>query len=160
MNGPVNSRFAVGPFVAGAPLLLIGVLFIVGLSSAAGNVIGGVLVAVGVLLLVWSVVMFRKLSRWNDLRKAGWHKLVVLIVIDDAHGEQQKTLLDTPDGKYRIALAHYPLELRDAIEEINEIEYVGELGDNQPILMRPSGGGIEYFGLARELETLRAEGQA
>lgn len=158
MNGPVNSRFAVGPFVAGAPLLLIGVLFLVGLSSTTGDIIGWVFIVVGIALLVWSIVMFRKLSSWNELRKGKWKKVRVLIVVDDAYGEREKTLLDTKDGKYRIALARYPLELRDEIEMKNQVEYVGELADGEAILVRLKKGGIEYFGRIRSIATLGTEG--
>ena len=158
MNGPVNSRFAVGPFVAGAPLLLIGVLFIVGLSSTMADVIGWLFVLAGVALLVWSIVMFRKLSRWNELRKGRWNKLRVLMVVDDAYGEREKTLLDTRDGRFRIALARYPLELRDEIEVKNQIEYVGELADGEAILVRLEKGSIEYFGRIRSTANLRSEG--
>lgn len=158
MNGPVNSRFAVGPFVAGAPLLLIGVLFIVGLSSTTADIIGGLFVLVGVALLIWSIVMFRKLSTWNQLRKGKWSRLKVLIVVDDAYGEREKTLLDTKDGKYRIALARYPLELRDEIELKNVIEYVGDLSDGEAVLVRIKQGSIEYFGRVREKAGLDAKG--
>lgn len=157
MNGPINSRFAVGPFVAGAPLLLIGVLFIAGLRSTAGDVIGWIFVVTGILLLIWSVLMFRQLQRWNELRRTGWKKLKVLLVVDDAYGERDKTLLDSKDGKYRIAMARYPLELRDEIEETNQIEYVGELSDTKPILVRPREGELEYFAVVRTTEALRAE---
>lgn len=160
MNGPVNSRFAVGPFVAGAPLLLIGVLFLVGLSSTMGDIIGIFFIVVGIALLVWSVVMFRKLSAWNDLRKGKWRKVRVLVVVDDAYGEREKTLLDTKDGKYRIALARYPLELRDEIELKNQIEYVGDLADGASVLVRLQPGGIEYFGAIRSIADLRAEGRS
>jgi hypothetical protein len=116
-------------------------------------------VAVGVVLLVWSIVMFRKLSAWNELRRGKWTKLRVLMVVDDAYGERAKTLLDTKDGKYRIALARYPLELRDEIEVKNQIEYVGELADGEAILVRLQKGSIEYFGRIRSIANLRAEGR-
>lgn len=156
MNGPVNSRFAVGPFVGGAPLLLIGVLFIVGLDSKMGDILGWIFVAVGVGLLILSVLMFRELSKWNALRRGGWKKLKVKMVIDDAYGERDKTLLDTKDGEYRIAMARYPLELRDEIEQTNVIEYVGELADDSSILVRPRRGEIEYFARCKSLESVRA----
>lgn len=159
MNGPVNSRYAVGPFVAGAPLLLIGVLFIVGVSkSTMADIVGIVFVVVGVALLIWSVIMFKKLSKWNHLRKGKWNRLRVLMVVDDAYGEQEKTLLDTKDGKYRIALARYPLELRDEIELKNQVEYVGELADSEPVLVRLEKGSIEYFGQVRLIAGLSAKG--
>lgn len=154
MNGPINSRFAVGPFVAGAPAVLIGVLFIVGLDSTMGDILGWIFVVVGVGLLVLSVLMFRALSSWNKLRRSGWRKLVVKVVVDDAYGERDKTLVDTKDGKYRIAMARYPLELRDEIEATNVIEYVGELGDDAAILVRPKQGELEYFARCRLLATL------
>lgn len=157
MNGPVNSRYAVGPFVAGAPLLLIGVLFIAGLSSTVADVIGGGFVLVGGTLLVWSIVMFRKLSQWNELRKGTWTTLPVLMVVDDAYGEREKTLLDTADRQYRIALVRYPVELRDEIELKNQVEYVGELADGEAILVRLHQGSIEYFGRVRAIAGLRTE---
>ncbi|WP_106848967.1 hypothetical protein [Blastococcus sp. Marseille-P5729] len=155
MNGPINSRFAVGPFVAGAPMLLIGVLFIAGLDSTMGDILGWIFVVVGVALLVLSMLMFRELSRWNKLRRTGWQKLVVKMVVDDAYGERDKTLVDTKDGKYRIAMARYPLELRDEIESSNVIEYVGELGDDTAILVRPRKGELEYFARCRSLAMLQ-----
>ncbi|MFV0535531.1 MAG: hypothetical protein ACK5MR_18055 [Cumulibacter sp.] len=158
MYGPVNSRFAVGPFVAGAPMVGIGVLFLVGLSSTTADIIGWLFVAAGIVLLAWSIVMFRKLSHWNKLRKGKWSRVRVLMVVDDAYGEREKTLLDTKDGKYRIALVHYPLELRDEIEMKNQIEYVGELANDSSVLVRLSSGSIEYFGRVRTLASLRAEG--
>lgn len=159
MNGPINSRFAVGPFVAGAPAVLIGILFIAGLRSTAGDIIGWIFVVVGVGLLVLTVVMYRELSRWNKLRREGWKKLVVMVVVDDASGEQDKTLLDARDEGFRIALARYPLELRDEVELSNQIEYVGDIADESSILVRPRAGELEWFGKCRSLTSLQ-EGPA
>ena len=154
MNGPINSRFAVGPFVAGAPMVLIGVLLIAGLRSSFADVLGWIFVLVGAALLVLSVLMFRALSRWNERRRGQWTRVSATVVHDDAYSEQAKTLVDTSDGQWRIALARYPLELRDLVADNKQLEYVGTLADNESVLVRPEAGALEYFGKCRAISQL------
>ncbi|WP_153503861.1 hypothetical protein [Cumulibacter manganitolerans] len=154
MNGPVNSRFAVGPFIAGAPLVLIGVLLIAGLRSSFADILGWIFVVVGIGLLVLSILMFRELSKWNVLRRGKWTTVAATVVHDDAYSEQAKTLIDTVDGKWRIALARYPLELRDVIADQKRLEYVGTLADDASLLVRPTPGELEYFARCRAIASI------
>lgn len=141
------------------------------------------LIAVAVTLLVWSarptfatvllvalavvaliaialgLFAFYQANQWNRLRKQGWSSMTVRVVPDHAQEEVSKTLLDTLDGSWRLAVIGYPLEARDAIAESGTMEYVGAIAHDKPILIRPVDqltARFEYFCYAKSRASLEA----
>lgn len=108
-----------------------------------------VILVVGVAIVGAGLGAFSAANKWNKKRRLGWTRLDVHVLPDDASGEIEKTLLDTNDRRWRIAMARYPLAMRDVIIADHTIEYVGELRHDKPILLRPAaaaGRSYESFG--------------
>ena len=142
-------------FGAGAVLLVAGAVWVLGDNGAGLTVLGWVLAVLGLMVLTLAIIAYVAISRWIRQRRAGWRPLEARVVIDVASGEQKKTLLDTVDGQWRIALIEYPLELRDRLERDGRIEYIGEIRHKKPIVVRPVGvESAEYLGYARSRQEL------
>lgn len=120
-----------------------------------GPIVGWVLFGIGVLMIALTLTSYLSIARWNSMRKAGWRSLEVRVLLDHARGEKDKTLVDTADGQWRIAMLNYPLELRDQVERNGRIEYLGELAHKKPILLRALGSDLEFVGYARAQSSLR-----
>ncbi|QHC00749.1 hypothetical protein EK0264_10915 [Epidermidibacterium keratini] len=142
-------------FGFGAFLLLTGMGFVLTDRGNVTTILGWILAVLGVVLLAMAIIAYVEISRWNKQRRAGWQPLETRVAIDVASGEQKKTLLDTVDGQWRIALIGYPLELRDRVEQDGRIEYIGQIRHKKPLVVRPVGAeSAEYLGYARSRDAL------
>lgn len=119
-----------------------------------------VVLVIGVLCVGIGLGAYIAADKWNKLRRQGWKPLDIDVVLDEAAGETEKTLLDTADGSWRIAMARYPLAIRDLLSADNRVEYVGELEHDKPVLVRPvvlAGRSYEAFGYAKSLAQLKQD---
>ena len=138
-------------FIIGAVCIFVPVVLLLELSGLplAIRIVLIVILVVGVAVVGAGLGAFSAANSWNKKRRQGWTTLDVHVIPDDASGEIDKTLLDTNDRHWRIALVRYPLALRDLLVADHTIEYVGELQHDKPILVRPAaaaGRSYESFG--------------
>lgn len=156
------ARSAVILFASAAPLLLLGLLGVLGVFgdlSLLWLIVCIVALVIAVVLMAASLSVFVGVNRWARLRRGDWQRLAIAVRPDLASGEVAKTVLETEDEAYRILLLRYPLELRDQVQTDRAIEYVGTLGHDSDLLIRPVGGPLETetFGRAKSLARLQAE---
>ena len=156
------ARTSVVLFASAAPLLLVGLLGVLGVFgdlSTLWLVLCVVALVLAVALIAVSVSVFLAVNRWARLRRGDWQRLAVGVRPDLASGEVAKTVLQTDDEAYRILLLRYPLDLRDRVQTDRAVEYVGTLGHDKDLLIRPVGGALatETFGRAKSLARLQAE---
>lgn len=150
-------------FGLGAVCIFVPMMFLVlmtGMPTAVRIMLLVVLI-VGVLLVGVGLGAFMTADRWNKKRRAGWTPIDIHVVPDDAAGEIEKTLLDTNDRRWRIAIARYPLAIRDVLIADHTIEYVGELQHDKPVLLRPAVGAArsyESFGQVKSIAELDPDG--
>lgn len=147
-------------FAIGAALLIAVAVALLVWSAPPifATVILVVLAMVALIMIGLGLFAFSQANRWNRLRKQGWTSMAVRVVPDHAQEEVLKTLLDTLDGSWRLAVIGYPLEARDAIAESAQMEYVGRIAHDKPILMRPkdqSTSRFEYFCYAKSRASLQ-----
>lgn len=148
-------------FAIGAALLIVAAVVLL-VWSGRPVIITVVLVlaiVVALILIGLGLFAFNQANQWNQLRKQGWKKASVTVVPDHASKEGLKTLMDTADGNWRLAVISYPLEARDAIAESGQLEYIGNIAQNKPILVRPANDvarRFEYFSYAKNRASLQA----
>ncbi|PRZ42957.1 hypothetical protein CLV47_1037 [Antricoccus suffuscus] len=150
-------------FGLGAVAVFVPMMFLVlmrGMPTAI-RIVLIVVEVVGVMLVGAGLGAFMTADKWNKKRRAGWTPIDIHVVPDDAAGEIDKTLLDTNDRRWRIAMARYPLAVRDVLIADHTIEYVGELEHDKPVLLRPAadaGRSYESFGHVKSLAELKPDG--
>lgn len=150
-------------FGLGAVCIFVPMMFLVLMAGmpTAVRILLVVLLIVGVLLVGIGLGAFMTADKWNKKRREGWTPIDIHVVPDDAAGEIEKTLLDTNDRRWRIAMARYPLAIRDMLIADHTIEYVGELQHDKPVLLRPATGAgrsYESFGHAKSIAELKPDG--
>ena len=150
-------------FGLGAVCIFVPMMFLVlmGGMPTAVQILLVVVLTIGVLLVGIGLGAFMAANKWNKKRRQGWTTIDIHVVPDDAAGEIEKTLLDTNDRRWRIAMARYPLAIRDVLIADHTIEYVGELQHDKPVLLRPAAGAgrsYESFGNVKFLADLKPEG--
>lgn len=149
-------------FGLGAVFIFVPMMFLVlmrGMPTAV-RILLLVLLVLGVMMVGVGLGAFMTADKWNKKRREGWTSIDIHVVPDDAAGEIEKTLLDTNDRRWRIAMVRYPLAVRDLLIADHTIEYVGELEHDKPVLLRPvadAGRSYESFGYAKSLAELKPD---
>lgn len=155
---PDLTRSAVTLLMLGA-VVAAGGFFVLAIPTSGGTVLlvlQYIAIVVGLMIFAVGVTLFAAANRWRRLRLGTWETLKVGVLPDEADAEVRRTLMDTRDGVWRIAIADYPLDLRDRAAELGTIEYAGQLKADQPLLVRVPGQPAEHFGVPKSRAGLGA----